>query len=508
MLENYLSPSAYQSMLKAKAERLKQQADNGKTWQPNPGPQTDAYLSEADELFYGGAAGGGKTDLLLGLAGTQHHRSIIFRRVFPNMRSIIERSREIYNAENVAHLKDSFNESLHIWRLTSGAMIELAAMQYEQNKTNFQGRPHDFYGWDEVTEFTESQFRFVNAWNRTTRPGQRCRVIATGNPPTTPEGEWVLRYWRPWLDETHPNQAAPGELRWFASIEGKDVEVENGTPFYHGKELIQPRSRTFIPARLDDNPYLNDTNYRAVLQALPEPLRSQMLYGDFGATARDDIWQVIPTEWIIAAQNRWLAMQKPDLKLRAVGVDPSRGGDDETVIAKLYGTYFDTLVKHAGKDVLDGATGARYVTDVMESNAPVWVDVIGYGASVYDHLKILHGMKVTPVNVGSGSSATDKSGRYAFANLRSEIWWKFREALDPASGENIALPPDQQLRNDLRSSHYQVVAGKIKVESKEDVKKRIQRSTDAADAVMLAWYSTYGAPTLTFEAAPFLELHT
>lgn len=490
----------YAPSLKVKAAALlelrRRQSDQPakKTWQPTPGPQTDACLSEADEVLYGGQAGGGKTDLLLGLAGTKHYRSIIFRRVFPNMRSIIERSREIYNAENVAHMKDSFNESLHIWRLNSGAMIELAALQYEQNKTNFQGRPHDFYGWDEVTEFTESQFRFVNAWNRSTRPGQRCRVVATCNPPTTPEGEWVLRYWRPWLDETYPNRAAPGELRWFASIDGKDVEVEDSTPFYHGKELIQPRSRTFIPARLDDNPYLRDTTYRAVLQALPEPLRSQMLYGDFSATAKDDIWQVIPTEWIIAAQNRWLQMQKPDLFLRSVGVDPSRGGDDETVIAKLYGAYFDTLIKHQGRDVPDGVTGARYVSDAMEINAPVCIDVIGYGASVYDHLRTLPGMDITPVNVGMGSTKKDKTGRYAFANLRSEIWWKFREALDPESGENIALPPDTQLRTDLRSSHYQIVNGKIKVESKEDVKKRIQRSTDAADAVMLAWYGINRPP--------------
>lgn len=492
--------------MREKVERLKQKAlgANVTVWNPNAGPQTDAYLCEADELFYGGAAGGGKTDLLLGLAGTKHQQSIIFRRVFPNMRSIIERSRAVYNAHGDTHSKDSYNESLHIWRLSSGRMIEFAAMQYEKDKTNFQGRPHDLYGWDEVTEFTESQFRFVNAWNRSTHPNQRCRVVATGNPPTQPEGEWVLKYWRPWLDSQHPNPAKPGELRWFAVIDGKDIEVESSTPFHHGKELVEPRSRTFIPAMLDDNPYLRETGYRSVLQGLPEPLRSQMLYGDWTATATDDVWQCIPTAWILAAQNRWLEQGKPDLALRGVGVDPSRGGADETVIAKLYGTYFAELVKHQGVEVPNGVTGARYVTDAMETNAPIWVDVIGYGASVYDHLKSLSGLEVSPVNVGVGSSAKDKTGRYGFMNLRSQIWWKFREALDPASGENIALPPDPNLRTDLRSSHYQVVNGKIKVESKEDVKKRIQRSTDAADAVMLAWYGTNQPPReVTVHENPF-----
>jgi len=410
------------------------------------------------------------------------------------MRSIIERSREIYNSSGVTHAKDSYNESLHIWRLANGRMVEFAAMQYEKDKQNFQGRPHDLYAWDEVTEFLESQFRFVNGWNRTTRQQQRCRVVATGNPPTSPEGEWVIRYWSPWLDSQHSNKAEPGELRWFATIEGKDKEVENSEPFeFHG-ELITPRSRTFIPARLSDNPYLTDTGYRSVLQALPEPLRSQLLYGDFAVSVKDDIWQAIPTAWIIEAQNRWLAKPKSELALRAVGVDPSRGGDDETAIAKLYGTTFE-IVTHAGIDTPDGIIGARHVAEALgDEYAPIFVDVIGIGSSVYDHLKVLRDTPVTAVNVGSGSKATDKSRRYGFANLRSELVWKFREALDPASGENIALPPDSQLRNDLRAARFSIVGGKIKIESKDEIKSRIGRSPDKGDAVLLAWHGANQAP--------------
>src|SRR3989304_781270 len=196
-------------------------------WRPNPGPQTDAIECQADELFYGGSAGGGKTDLLLGIAGLKHTTSIIFRRVFPNLRAIIERSREIYGREN------SYNESLHIWRLGS-KLIEFGAIQYEKDKENYRGRPHDFYGWDEVAEFSETQFRFVNAWNRSVTKNQRCRVIATGNPPTTPEGEWVIKYWAPWLDPQHERPAELGELRWFARVDDKDVEVADGKSFTHG----------------------------------------------------------------------------------------------------------------------------------------------------------------------------------------------------------------------------------------------------------------------------------
>ena len=122
------------------------------------------------------------------------------------------RSREIFNATNEQRLKDSYNESLHRWELSSGATIRFAAMQYESDKKNFQGRPFDFYGFDEAAEFTESQVRFVIGWNRSTRQGQKCRVVLTFNPPIDEAGEWVVRFFSPWLDETHKNPARDGEL--------------------------------------------------------------------------------------------------------------------------------------------------------------------------------------------------------------------------------------------------------------------------------------------------------
>jgi hypothetical protein len=466
-------------------------------WQPFPvSPQEAAYYSAADELFYGGSAGGGKSDLLLGLAGTAHRSSVIFRREFPRLRALIERSRAIYNTRGVSHEKDSFNESLHIWRLLSGRTVEFASIQYEADKQKQQGRPRDLYGFDEITEFLESQYRYVTIWNRSTLPGQRCRIVCTGNPPMDAAGEWVIQYWGAWLDPKHPNPAEPGELRWYATLNGRDIEVADNTPIDGGinpstgeTEWITPRSRTFIPARLEDNPILSQTGYRAVLQALGEPMRSQMLYGDFSIGAQDDAWQTVPTEWVTAAQERWQQRTKPAVSCRAMGVDPSRGGADDFVIARLYGNYFADPIAHAGVNSSDGIIGAKHVTDAMGSdNPPVFIDVIGIGSSVYDHLKVMQKMNITPVNVGAGSSARDKTGRYEFANLRSEQWWQFREALDPNSGEDIALPPSRQLRVDLCAPRYQIRAGKIVVESKPDVKKRIGRSTDYADPHLLAWH--------------------
>ena len=61
--------------------------------------------------------------------------------------------------------------------------------------------------FDEIGHFLESQFRFLIGWMRTSTPGERCRVVATGNPPTSAEGEWIIQYWGPWLDPQHPYPA-------------------------------------------------------------------------------------------------------------------------------------------------------------------------------------------------------------------------------------------------------------------------------------------------------------
>jgi hypothetical protein len=270
------------------------------------------------------------------------------------MQGIIDRSREVIGT------RGRYNGSTHVWRLSDGRVIELAGVPNEEDKKRYQGRPADLMAFDEITEFTPTQYRFLIGWNRTTIQGQRCRVVCTGNPPTTAEGEWVIRYWGPWLDEHHPNPAAPGELRWFAVIDGQDVEVDSGEPFEHDGETIQPRSRTFIPARLTDNPYLLGTGYASVLQGMPEPLRSQMLYGDFKAGVGDDPWQVIPTEWVRAAQRRWSA-DRPDGPQTAVGVDVARGGDDKTVLARRFGSWYAELEKHSGSSTPDGQHVANLV---------------------------------------------------------------------------------------------------------------------------------------------------
>lgn len=469
-------------------------------WSPNSEPQALAYHSQADILFYGGAAGGGKTDLLLGLARHEHYRSIIFRRIFPSLAGIIERSMDVYAPDGVGR-GAIYNESLHRWKLGGGRTIRFGSMQYEENKTDWQGTPYDFYGFDEITEFTEAQFRFVTGWNRSTRKGQRCRVVCTGNPPTTDEGEWVLRFWAPWLDDSHPHPAVPGELRYYTTIRGEDVEMPNDDLVEvdgpKGLELVRPRSRTFYPAKYTDNPALRDTSYGSVLQGLPEPLRSKLLYGDFKAGREDNAYQVIPSAWVRAAQDRWKARPRPPIPMTDMGVDVARGGKAKTVLSPRRGNYFDEQIVVPGSKTPDGPSVAAVVTENITDEAVVKIDVVGVGTSPFDCLRNGWvdsagaqrpgiGERAIAMNGAEGSDAHDKTGKLGFVNQRAEWYWKFREALDPLSGQDVALPADPELRADLCAPRWKLTVRGIQVELKEELAKRLGRSPDKGDAAVNA----------------------
>lgn len=462
-------------------------------WIPLPGPQMMAYISQADELYYGGQAGGGKTDLLLGVAATSHERSIIFRRTYPQLEAIWSRGirmmRGVFRWNGQA--KTFFSPS-------DERLIQLGAMQYDADKDNYQGRPYDLFGFDELPQFLYSQYSFVIGWNRTTKPGQRCRVIGAGNPPTNEEGVWVIDYWAPWLDPKYPNPAAPGELRWFIIDNQKSIEVPDNSPIEIGGEMFLPSSRTFIPAALDDNPHLRDSNYRRRLQGLPEPLRSQLLYGDFTLLMQDDQWQIIPTEWVLAAMELWKVTNirqvvddngnVKNAEMTIAGIDVARGGKDRTIIAPRYINYIDTLIDLPGRSTPDGQAVAGEVIKVIKNKkTKINIDVIGVGSSAYDYISD-YGYNVVGINSAEGSDATDQTGMLTFINLRAEMWWNARELLDPANGHDIALPDDRELLRELTTPRWKVMSSGIKVESKEELIKRVGRSPDKADAVIMALY--------------------
>lgn len=449
-------------------------------WQPNPGPQTTAFFSQADELFYGGQAGGGKTDLLVGLSLTQHTKSLVLRRTNKEATKLNERYIEVLGG------RDGWNGQDHVWHIDN-KVIDISGCQHEDDKQKFKGTPHDLIGFDEVSDFTETQYRFIIGWNRSADAKQRCRVVATGNPPTTPEGLWVLKYWGPWVDPNHARPAKPGELRWFTTINGEDTEVDGPGPHMINGEPITARSRTFIPAQLSDNPDLAATNYASVLAALPEELRAAYKEGRFDAALRDNAFQVIPTAWIAAAQGRWKSGGYQDFTMTAMAYDPAGGGADAAELCWRHGGWYAPLVSAKGGHTADGSISAAHIVKHRRDNAPVIVDAGGgYGGAVIVRLKD-NGVGHVAFNGANSSIGHDKSGKLKFANKRAEAWWRFREALDPdqEGGSVIALPPDAELRADLAAPTYEVKASGIVIESKDELRKRLGRSPGKGDAVVM-----------------------
>ncbi len=185
-----------------------------KIWVPNIGPQTEAFFNPADELFYGGQAGGGKTDLIVGSAITVHQQSLILRRFANDAIGVAERAMDILGS------REGFNGQSLKLRLGDGRAIDFGGCKDEADKERYKGRPHDLIGFDEVCDFLQSQYEFIIAWNRSVDPEQRCRVICAGNPPTTAEGLWVIQRWAPWLNPNHPKYPFPdGELLWYTTGE-------------------------------------------------------------------------------------------------------------------------------------------------------------------------------------------------------------------------------------------------------------------------------------------------
>jgi hypothetical protein len=458
-------------------------AELARPWRPNAGPQSAALECLADEVFYGGQAGGGKTDLLIGLALTLHHRSLLLRRTHVEAAKLVERFAELLGS------RAGFNGREDVWRTGDGRVIDIRGCQHEDDKQKFKGAPHDLIGFDEISDFSETQYRFIIGWNRSADPSQRCRVVAAGNPPTRPEGLWVLRYWGPWLDPAHPDPARPGELRWFTTIEGADEEVDGPGPHRIGGESVMARSRSFIPATLADNPDLAETGYASVLAALPAGLRAAYKEGRFDAGLRDDDFQLIPTPWLRAAQERWRPDGGKAVAMTACGLDPAGGGRDSAELALRHGGWYAPLVSATGPDTADGSATAALVVRHRRDGCPVVVDAGGgYGGAVMlrfrdnaiPHLGFNGAAAGQGVALGSG---------LRFANKRAEAWWRFREALDPdqEDGSGIALPPDAELAADLAAPRWSVSARGILVEAKDEIRKRIGRSPGKGDAVVMAF---------------------
>lgn len=232
--------------------------------------------------------------------------------------------------------------------------------------------------------------------------------------------------------------------------------------------------------------------------------------GEFCASDEDG---VVPLAWIELANQRWLEWRdagKNTYQFTCVGVDPARSGEAKTAMALRFESVIDDLRRTSKEDTMATTGRVKGILDKQLQGYAV-VDIIGIGAGVVDRLREQE-MDVVAFNAGEATRARDRSGELGFTNKRSAAWWNFREMLDPDSGEDIALPPDDLLTGDLTAPHWRTISGgKIEIESKHDgwmdkegnkrpsIVQRLGRSTDDGDAVVMAffprdWMDRGGAP--------------
>ncbi len=455
-------------------------------WKPIPGSQTQAYFSPADVTGYGGEAGPGKTALLVGLALTAHERTLFLRRTNKEARRIAEAFQKVIGHRN------GLNTTEGIWRL-GHRLIEYGGCEHEDDKQKFKGDPHDLIAFDEVVDFTRSQFEFIIQWNRLESPrdpNQRCRVVATFNPPTSPTGMWVIDYFGPWLNPRHPNPAEYGELRWFTTIDGDDTEVDGPGPHEVDGEKVMARSRTFIRGYLSENPYLK--GYDATRAAAPRELRAAYRAGSFEASLSDAPGQLIPSAWVKAAQERWKDRPPIGVPQNVIGVDASGGGVDPMVLAIRHDAWFAPLIEVNGEDLQPerlGSVAAGIIVSYRRDDSTCIVDMGGgYGGPVYERL-CENGIPTIAFKGAEKSVKRTADRKLGFFNTRSAAYWAFREALDPdqPGGSPIQLHDDPKLYADLTTPTFEVGSRGIKVEPKADLKERLGRSPDRGDAVIMAW---------------------
>ena len=231
-------------------------------FQPNDGPQTEFLAASEREVFYGGARGGGKSYAMLvdplRYCDKQKHRSLLIRRTMPELRDLINHSQQLYSK---AYPGAKWREQEKEWRFPSGARIEFGYAENLTDALRYQGQSYTWIGIDELPQYpTQDIYNFLRSSLRSVDPEIPVFMRATGNPGNV-GSQWVKEMF---VDPSKPNSKF-------------DIEIQ--TP--NGVKKI---SRRFIPAKLQDNPYLMQTDdYYAMLASLPEVQRKQFLDGNWEA---------------------------------------------------------------------------------------------------------------------------------------------------------------------------------------------------------------------------------
>lgn len=223
----------------------------------------------------------------------------------------------------------------------------------------------------------------------------------------------------------------------------------------------------------------------------PNDLFRVKVLGLFPKTSED---MLIPLEWCELAIERWRKLQEEKFvskKHPLIGIDVAGMGRDSSCFVPRYGNYVPEIKIHQSGGKADHMKVAGEATHwLSDAKAKVFIDTIGEGAGVFSRLEELGYKNAYSCKFSEGTKGLhDITGQYEFANMRAYCYWAVRDWLNPKNGFNPALPPCDNLVAELTEVHWSFQSsGKIIIEAKEDIKSRLKRSPDIADALVSTFY--------------------
>jgi len=252
-------------------EKIQENLKENVAFYPNEGPQTDFLAASEKDVLYGGAAGGGKSFAMLidplRYCHKKAHRALILRRSMPELRELIDKSRELYPQ---AFPGAKFREVEKLWNFPSGAKIEFGFLERDADVYRYQGQAYSWIGFDEITHLpTEFGWNYLASRLRTTDSSIQTYLRCTANP------GGVGSHW----------------------VKKRYVEPFENNKSFLGKDGL---TRKFIPAKLEDNPYLaKDGVYEQMLKSLPPIQRRQLLEGNWDVAEGAAFVEFDPTAHVI-----------------------------------------------------------------------------------------------------------------------------------------------------------------------------------------------------------------
>lgn len=304
---------------------------------PTVRQQAALLLDELREVLYGGAAGGGKSDWLM-MAALQYvdvpnYSALLVRRTYAQLTKsdgLIERSKEWLSGTDAV-----WSEGKSVWRFPSGARLEFGHLQHENDKYNYQGAAYQFIGFDELTQFAEPMYRYLFSRLRKLEGASvPLRMRASSNPGGAGHD---------WVNQRFRIEASPG--------------------------------RAFVPAKLTDNPHLDQDQYRESLSELHPYERAQLLEGDWDAKRPGSRFK---REWFPVVEEA-----PPGLSFvrywDLAATEPKPGRDPDYTAGALVGksadgTYYVADMRRFRAEPGGVQTALAHQAEVDGRAVPIWIE--------------------------------------------------------------------------------------------------------------------------------------